>query len=493
MKFLKIKSVILPTAAVLTVFAAAFTHVSAAQASCIAFEAPLAGSIFKTPSCTVSLNVTCPNVTRVDLQARYFPAGSDSATIITLGAITRPPYKLIWNTSNLPNQLFTGAGILAEATIQGAMPQVTRQEGIFLVHNPVARKAIPIPYAQSVANVNREAFAQSFNMCSQNPPQRSGTSVIAWNERELLVHVAVDDRSFYSTQPGRNIAEAGIEVLIDPLRGRSPHPAADSILFVVVPLQGQPFRAGFRADVTDGAFRLVPLQSVRVGYTHNVGIGEFRGYNVSLSIPREVFGGRTLPDTVAVNVVLRVLDDSGLQRIPLVGGSEHEMYSPFVWHDYYRLPKPLLMNAALQWVLFPAIGFLLALAVYMIISKLRKPQLLSSFERSEEEKAIFEQVNNIIEQELVKKDLKIEQVARRCRLDPQALNSLLKRCTGFTFANYLLFCRTEVAKERLRSSRSSEKSIADLCGFASAMEMEKCFMKFHRTTPYKFRTQQQVA
>jgi two-component system response regulator YesN len=118
---------------------------------------------------------------------------------------------------------------------------------------------------------------------------------------------------------------------------------------------------------------------------------------------------------------------------------------------------------------------------------------LSNFERSEEERGVFERVNSVIEQELIRKDLTIDQIAEKCKMEPHELNGLIKRNTGFSFVNYLLFCRTEVAKERLRSSRSSEKSIADLCGFSSAMEMEKCFAKFHRTTPYKFRSQQQVA
>jgi AraC-like DNA-binding protein len=211
-----------------------------------------------------------------------------------------------------------------------------------------------------------------------------------------------------------------------------------------------------------------------------------------MSIPQDVFG-KTIPDTISCNMVLRLMDDEGnAQKVPLCGGNIYETYSPFSWPEYYKLPKPLLMNPALQWVLFPVAGFLLALLVYTIISKVRKPQLLSNFERSEEEKSAFEKVNHIIEQELVKKDLKADYVANKCGLTPQTLNQLIKRNTGFTYINYLQFCRTEVAKERLRSSRSSEKSIADLCGFMSAMEMEKCFMKFHRTTPYKFRAKQQV-
>jgi AraC-like DNA-binding protein len=489
MKFFKLKFTLFSLIAALAL-AGAVSVARAAQSDCISFEAPLAGSVFSTPSCTISLKVECANVTRVDLQARYFPEGSDSAIIVSLGTITRPPYKLVWNTQNLPNQLFAGVGILAEAVISNDATQIARQEGIFLTHNPVTRKTVPIPYSPSSVKTVKENHAQSFNLGGNT--RRDAKSMVVWNEKELVFYITVNDPGFYTNQPGHNIAEAGLEILIDPARKRAPYPV-EGTMFFTVPLSGSPFRTDYRVEKEDGSFKLIP-QSSRVSYTHSVGLGEFRGYNIRFAIPRESFGGRSLPDTIGINMVLRILDDEGnVQKFSLVGGSIYDVYSPFSWADYYRLSKPLLMNAALQWIIFPAVGFLLALLAYMLILKLRKPQLLSNFERSEEERGAFERVNIIIEQELVRKDLSIDYVAHKCNLIPQALNSLIKRNTGFSFVNYLLFCRTEVAKERLRSSRSSEKSIADLCGFASALEMEKCFMRFHRTTPYKFRTQQQVA
>jgi AraC-like DNA-binding protein len=459
-----------------------------AQSNCITFESPLAGSVLSEPNCTISLNVECRNVTRIDLQARFIQEHSNNDTIVSLSTISRPPYKLIWNTYNLPNQLFTGIGILAEAMISGEAPQIARQEGIFLTHKPVKRNRIPIPYSPGGQNIINDAHSQKFVIPD---PQKSGDGVVAWNEKELIFQVSVRDPSFYSNQPGRSIADGGLEVMIDPSRKRTPYPA-DSTLLFVVPLSGAPHIINYRAEIADGAFKLVP-QSMRVNYPHSVGINEFKGFTVRFSVPKEIFG-KTMPDTIGCNMVLKMLDEEGkVQRISLAGANVYEMYSPFCWSEYYRLPKPIFMNSTLQWAIFSAAGFLLALAVYTLISRLRKPQLISNFERSEEDKVVFERVNAIIEQELIKKDLTIEYVANRSAMSPQSLNMLIKRNTGFSFINYLQYCRTEVAKERLRSSRSSEKSIADLCGFANAIEMERCFAKFHHITPYKFRTQQQVA
>jgi len=494
MNYLNIKSAVLRAAAPLAVAAVAAGGIAVAnaQSNCITFESPLAGSVIPEMSCTISLNVECRNVSKVDLQARYIPERSDSPMIVSLGTISRPPYKLIWNTYNLQNQLFTGIGILAEAAITGGAPQVARQEGIFLTHKPVARKKIPVPYSPAGAGAQSaggDAYAQEFKNIGD--PQKSAFSAVAWNEKELSFYVSVKDPSFYSNQPGKNIADAGLEIMVDPTRKRAPHPA-ENTLFFVVPLSGAPYSVHYRTEIADGAFKPIP-QSARVDYPYSVGISEFKGYTVQFSVPKEAFG-KSMPDTISCNMALRLLDAAGkVQKVSLSGDNVYEMYSPFTWNDYYKLQKPLLMNSALQWGVFSAIGFFIALAVYALVSKLRKPQLISNFERSEEAKAVFERVNAVIEQELIKKDLKIDYVANRCGMDQQSLNNLIKRNTGFNFINYLQYCRSEVAKERLRSSRSSETSIADLCGFESAIEMEKCFGKFYHTTPYKFRTQQQVA
>jgi len=524
MNYLKIKSAVVRASAVLAVavFVAGGIAIASAQSNCISFESPLAGAVIPEMSCTISLNVDCRNVSKVDLQARYIPEHSDSPMIVSLGTISRPPYKLIWNTYNLQNQLFTGIGILAEAAISGGMPQVARQEGIFLTHKPVQRKIIPVPYSPAGADAfkvgsNNEVEVRSKIRSSGTDtveevrmvrrsgtnnympqefkkigdPQKSAWGTVVWNEKEISFQVSVKDPSFYSNQPGKNIADAGLEIMIDPTRKKAPYPT-ENTLFFVVPLSGAPYSVHYRTEIADGAFKPIP-QSARVDYPHSVGISEFKSYTIRFSVPKEAFG-RAMPDTMSCNMALRILGADGkVQKVSLTGENVYEMYSPFSWNDYYRVSKPLLMNSALQWGIFSAIGFLIALIIYAVVSKLRKPQLISNFERSEEAKAIFERVNAVIEQELIKKDLKIDYVANKCGMDPQTLNTLIKRNTGFNFINYLQYCRSEVAKERLRSSRSSETSIADLCGFESAIEMEKCFGKFYHTTPYKFRTQQQVA
>jgi transcriptional regulator GlxA family with amidase domain len=61
-----------------------------------------------------------------------------------------------------------------------------------------------------------------------------------------------------------------------------------------------------------------------------------------------------------------------------------------------------------------------------------------------------------------------------------------------SFMNYAMYLRTEIVRERLRSSFSSEASIAENCGFRNVKEMDRWFRRFHHMTPQNFRREQQV-
>jgi transcriptional regulator GlxA family with amidase domain len=84
-------------------------------------------------------------------------------------------------------------------------------------------------------------------------------------------------------------------------------------------------------------------------------------------------------------------------------------------------------------------------------------------------------------------------IAQKLDLQAQQVEHLIKKHKGKSFKDYIMFLRIEIAKERLRSSHASEKSIAESCGFKNVIEMEKYFFRFCRITPYKFRKENQVA
>jgi YesN/AraC family two-component response regulator len=86
----------------------------------------------------------------------------------------------------------------------------------------------------------------------------------------------------------------------------------------------------------------------------------------------------------------------------------------------------------------------------------------------------------------------LEDLAKKLAINPKKIQRLLKRDRRESFKDFLNHSRIEIAKERLRSSHSSEASIASSCGFENVDEMEKYFKKFVHTTPYKFREEFQV-
>ena len=100
---------------------------------CIDFLTPLTGSTVTVPLCTLLIEENdCPrSIRKIEFQARYFPAGSDTAAIIRIGSVSRQPYAIVWDISSIPNQLFTGASFFAEATLSNGDMEAVRREGGF--------------------------------------------------------------------------------------------------------------------------------------------------------------------------------------------------------------------------------------------------------------------------------------------------------------------------------------------------------------------------
>ncbi|MDR3011861.1 MAG: hypothetical protein LBU70_01455, partial [Chitinispirillales bacterium] len=120
-------------AAFIVLFAVARAAYATPVENCVSFVSPLTGAVLSAPSCTISIEVECPNITRVDIMVRHALMDGDSAAATHLVSFTRPPYKYFWNISELPNRLFTGISIEAMAAVSGGEPRLAaRQEGIFL-------------------------------------------------------------------------------------------------------------------------------------------------------------------------------------------------------------------------------------------------------------------------------------------------------------------------------------------------------------------------
>lgn len=458
--------------------------------SCLYFRFPEQNSIISSKICTLEVESACENIQRIDFQARYIPANTDTPVIINLGSISRPPYKLTWNIQNIPNQLFAGVAFLAEAYFFNGSSQAVRREGIFFTHQEIRPQIYKANYE---IFGNRKLTSDTINFSSF----RSNLSIkssIFWNEKELGVVARVDDSLFNPNLPHAILTELGIEFLIDTSKTHSTFPD-QKVLMYSIPLQGKPYSIKYEPKFApDGSFELKSSLSP-CDFTTSVFKDNFKGYQVYFSIPLSELGNST-PANASFNLIIKVLDEKGgTRRIALTNGNIYDAYSPILWPSLKFESKPLWKN---QWLII-SIGFVAGLLIIIIIGfvqslfSARPKVLIRDYERPEDEKQRFAIIKTAIENNITKKHISAEQIAIDLKMPQRKLNMLIKRNTGLSFSNYVMYSRTEVARERLRSSHSPEATIAEQCGFHDADEMEKYFLKFHHITPYKFRIEQQVA
>lgn len=455
---------------------------------CIRFTLPGQGNILTSPSCTLQVDTECSTVKKVEFQARYFKLDNDTPVVTSLGIITRPPFKLVWDISEIPNQLLSGVAFLAEATLSDGSIETARCEGVFFTQNQVQRPSMPVPYEFP----GTKEFTQDTFVLTPPRIAMSITASIYWNEKDLSVLVNVRDPLFYVNMSRESLAGMGIEVLIDPNLSRKPFPHKDAHIYNV-PLYGNPYRVIYKPVFDDSGSFSLASKSIPCDFNGTIIKEDFKGFKIHFPIPLKEFAD-TLPKSFGFNLVVKTLSENNqIIRTPWVKGNIYEAYSPFVWGTAQIASKPFYKNRLLMWGIFFLFGFSFSLIIYQIYTSFKTPHPLTKFERSEAEQQQFDKIKEVIERKVTQKNTPPERYAQELRISQKKLNRLVKKFTGLSLNNYVMFCRTEIAMERLRSSHCSEASIAESCGFGTVHELEKYFVKFHHTTPYKYRNEQQIS
>jgi AraC-like DNA-binding protein len=377
---------------------------------------------------------------------------------------------------------------LAEATISKDSVEMVKREGVFFTHQKVTRPSLIVPYEFSgTKELLKDTIAFS--------PPRSAMTItgsVYWNEKDLTVIVEVKDPLFYVNMSRETLASLGLEVLIDPGTSRKPYPHKDVHIYNV-PLYGNAYRMIYKPVYDDSGGFTLASKSIPGDFNASIEKGDFKGFKICFPIPMKEFSD-SLPKSFGMNLIVKTLGDGNqVVRTPWVKGNVLEAYSPYIWGTTSLQPKPFFKNRILMWSIFFISGFFLTFIIYHILSSFKKPQKIIQFERSEAEQQQFDRIKEAIESKVTQKNISNERFAHELKMSYKKLNKLIKKYTGMSFQNYLMFCRTEIAMERLRSSHCSEASIAESCGFSSVHELEKYFFKFHRTTPFKYRSQQQVS
>ena len=458
-------------------------------AKCVQFKAPAQKSMFAAPVCTLGVDASCKRVVKAEISVRYFPSDSDTAVVTTLGTLYHPPFLQAWDIRKIPNQLFIGIGAIIDVTFSDGEVARMRREGIFLTHQEVV---FPAPLQLQYDFPDAATFpGDTIRFPSTTPPLTCAQA--CWNEKAITFKVRIADTLFRTSMPESVLEQMGIEILLDPFHKRRPFPTEDVMIFVV-PLSGNPYRVTYKPVFGDsGNYRLDPL-SIRGNFNYKVERNEGKGFSVTFSVPHYLFG-KTLPQEMACNIIAKTTDAKGkIVSASWINAKGYNNYSPYLWGTLLVNPKPLAKTRWLIWLAAFIGGLVLPLVFHLISIAVVKdrPGRLILMKRSKEEDALFEQIKKALDHEVIRRDLSLKEVATELKVAPRNLTAVIKKVTGLSFKKYLMYLRTEIVCERLRSSNSSEVTIAETCGFKNVKEMASYFRKFHHMTPFHFRRVQQI-
>lgn len=453
---------------------------------CFSFTTIKPWTVINHPACTLSVQ-SCKPVKSVTFRVYYEADSASHTPITTLGEITRPPYKLIWDITDIPVQLTFGMSCFAMIELADNTIETIEQQGVFLVHKPVKNPVHHVAYS-----LNPES-KQAGNKIVLNSADVSAAAEaqIMWNEKFLWFHIEVDNPQFYTTIGPQIMSTLGIKIFLDPQYKRTPY-INDSVHVYVVSMNAEQTKVGIKSFYKpDGTFHIEQSKQP-VKYLCSIKPENFKGFTIDFAIPWDKLGPQR-PETLGCNLIATVLDQkSQIRSISWIQGSSNYIQSPLAYAALEIQGKPLLANSFLLWVVYYWGGFFTGCVTIFCIYLLSKRNPVKKFEESEQEKQLLRNINTIIEAEIVNKDFSIANIASPLGVSPQNINRVIKKSYHTSFKKHILNLRIEIVKERLRSSNSSEISIAKSCGFSSASEMEKKFTALCKISPYKYREKNRI-
>ncbi len=454
--------------------------------SCLILEAPKQGNTIASPTCTVSVRA-CSKVSSIQFRAQYKNPGKAADTTVFIGSIANPPFKFSWNIDQMPNVLYQGITLTADAMLRNGMRQSISKQGIFFAHKSIIR---PTTFIKFGSEASSQLFTQS------RSSDRFPATVQAFSYYDnSRIHFTVKTMSAitFSTQPSASLSDWGVDIGIDTRLSMQSYPS-DSVLFISFNLNGNAEQTVFKPiRGADGSFTIAKLKK-SIQCPFELTKDDAKGFTMEIDIPKELTGS-IVPDSFSCNMIVKLPGDSASPAIvSWANAVGNNAYCPVVWSTVRLRPPPFYHVRIYQWLLAFGAGMICVVLVGFIISLINKRSTtFEQFEQTEDEKKVTDQIYQYLEETITKKDISLAWLAQKLDMAPKRIERLLKKFKRKSFKDYVMVLRIEIAKERLRSSHASEKSIADSCGFKNVTEMEKYFVKFCRTTPYKFRKDNQVA
>ncbi|MBN2188624.1 MAG: helix-turn-helix domain-containing protein [Chitinispirillaceae bacterium] len=473
-----------PIALAASVLSAAAATVSLDK--CVLFKAPDQKSVITIPVCTLGVGSTCKEIEQVEIRARYCPFDADTLVERVIGTITAPPFLKVWDLSRIPNQLTFGVGILIIVNFADGDAYGLHREGIFLAHRPIY-----YPPANQVSYEyygTQEFAADTVRLISS----KTGATAFArmfWCEKGITFSVSVRDTLFDSSASQKILEQRGIEILIDPSKKKSFYPD-DNIMRLAVPLAGKPFLVVYQPVFKDQRTYQLKQSITPVNVDCSIRSQHRGGFTVTVAVPRYLFR-TSLPREANYNIIVKTSQNSVSSLVNVSSGFNH--YSPLLWPSLTLLPKPVFKTRWLILLSSFLAGLLLSLFGYAGFTALTKDRPRVILTRCPDtEKHAFEKIKEALDRHVTRKGLSLDVFGPEVNMPARQLETAVKKATGLSFTKYVMYLRTEIVCERLRSSFSSEASIAESCGFRSVKEMGRWFRRFYHMTPQTFRKEKQV-
>lgn len=429
----------------------------------------------------------CDSIKSVNFKMRYLEEDGTPKTI-PLGMISRRPFKLLRPINDIPNQLTKGITCFAECIYDNGDVLTIRREGVFLVHKPFDNLTYPIKLQKESTG----KIKKGFYLTSKEVKDR-GQAEVTWDGNVMKFRFSINSPLFYSSVQKNILSKCGITICLDPKRSATPH-ISDKIKIIRFPTTGNPSELKIVSGY-DRSDRFI-MKEKRRKWPHpfKCKLYDFKGYTYSIDIPVSKIEGISPGDTIGCNIIATVFDQN-LKLVDLAwrSGEESLIYSPLAYGQLILEKKTINFSLIIIWLTSFIVGIILVILPMYIIKKLQRDTDVQKFEASEKEAKLLENMEAIIDAEITNINFSIENITAKLSTTPKKINRLIRQNFKISFDKYILNCRMEIVKERLRSSNASEASIAKACGFSSVEDMEKAFKATFKITPYRFREENRVS
>jgi AraC-like DNA-binding protein len=453
--------------------------------SCVTLESPKGGAVIRSETCTLSVKA-CEKVASINFSAQYGLPQKTTDTVAFLAHITHAPFKYFWNMKDVPNQLLRGMSVFIDVVFKDGGRLSLQQKGVFAVHGQTPSVRTSIPFS---TNHGAELYTKTMSI-GHSPVTVHATA--CFNDKSIRFFIRAATALFYTNNPAVKLSDCGVDICLDPFLDKKPYPSERSFI-LSFPLGGQQYATRYEPVFGNGgAFDLV-TKRIDNPCSAIIKKEDFKGFGIDVTVPRRLFGA-VLPDSFGCAIIVKVPTDEGrTASVSWIDAPQQYDYCPILWPRIVLLPKPLLARTWILGAVSFLAGLLLCVGGGLLFGRFtRRTTAVEKFEQTEEEKNVSNTVFQFIEKNITQKEISLPWVAEKLALPARRIESLVKKYHQKPFRDFLMSLRIEIAKERLRSSHSSETAIAESCGFKNVNEMEKYFSKFCRTTPFKFRKENQV-